>query len=136
MKKTVYFILGLILLGVAYLGWILPGIPFSIPAVFAAICFGKSNDRLHSWMTNHPKFGPFINNWSEKKVFPTKMKFMMLAVMSITLLFILVTTGNIKAVLYSGSFMAFGAIWGWRYPGSVEDYQRRVDNKRRIGWFK
>lgn len=69
-------------------------------------------------------------------MFPTKMKFMMLAVMAVTLLFIVATTGNIKAVLYSGSFMIFGAVWGWRYPGSVEEYQIRVANKRRIGWIK
>jgi len=136
MKKTFYFILGLILLGVAYIGWILPGIPFSIPAVFAAICFAKSNDRLHTWMVNHPKFGPFINNWSEKKVFPTKMKYMMLAVMAATLLFVALTTGNIKAVMYSGCFMVFGAVWGWRYPGSPEEYQRRVANNEKIGWIK
>jgi uncharacterized membrane protein YbaN (DUF454 family) len=136
MKKTLYFILGLVLLGVSYLGWILPGIPFSIPAVFAAICFAKSNDRLHKWMMNHPKFGPFVNNWSEKKVFPTKMKYVMLAVMAMTLLFIAISTGNVKAVVYSGLFMIFGATWGWRYPGSPEEYASRVAANRKIGWLK
>lgn len=136
MKKIFYFILGCILLFVAYLGWILPGIPFSIPAVFAAVCFAKSNDRLHNWMVNHPKFGPFINNWSDKKIFPKKMKYVMLIVMAITVTSIYITTGNLKAVLYSTCFMIFGAIWGWRYPSSEEEYHERVKSSKKIGWLK
>jgi uncharacterized membrane protein YbaN (DUF454 family) len=136
MKKTMYFVLGLLLLGVAYIGWILPGIPFSIPAVFAAICFAKSNDRLHNWMINHPKFGPFVNNWTEKKVFPQKMKFVMLGVMLLTVSSIYLTTGNLKAVAYSTMFMIFGAIWGWRYPGSAEEYDARIKAGKKIGWLK
>jgi uncharacterized membrane protein YbaN (DUF454 family) len=135
-KKILYFLSGYVLLIVAYLGWILPGIPFSIPAVFAAVCFAKSNDRLHSWMLNHPKFGPFINNWSDKKIFPIKMKYMMIGVMVITVASIYVTTGNLKAVLYSVCFMIFGASWGWRYPSSEEEYQERVKSGKKIGWIR
>lgn len=133
-KKALYFCAGLILLAIAYIGWIMPGIPFSIPAVFAAICFAKSNDKWHNWMTSHPKFGPFVNNWSDKKVFPTKMKYVMLAVMAVTVISIFISTGNIKAVMYSLLFMIFGAVWGWRYPGSAEEYDRRKAAGKRIGW--
>ncbi len=136
MKKTMYFVLGLLLLGVAYIGWILPGIPFSIPAVFAAICFAKSNDRLHQWMVNHPKFGPFVNNWNEKKVFPKKMKFVMLGVMALTLISLWVTTNNPRAVFFSTLFMIFGAIWGWRYPSTAEEYEARVAAGKKVGWLK
>ena len=135
MKKQLYFILGLLLLGLAYLGWILPGIPFSIPAVFAALCFAKSNDKWYSWITQHPKFGPFVTNWETKKVFPTKMKYMMLVVMSITLLSLYLTTHNLRAVFFSLLFMIFGAIWGWRYPGSIEEYEKRIHQNKKIGWL-
>ncbi len=40
-KKLAWGGLGFLSLGVAYVGVILPGIPFSIPAVFAAYCFAK-----------------------------------------------------------------------------------------------
>jgi len=137
MKKQLYLTLGFLLLGLAYIGWIIPGIPFSIPAVFAAICFAKSNDKLHKWMMNHKKFGPFVNNWETKKVFPTKMKYVMLFVMLLSLLFVFYSSnGNLKAVLYSGMFMIFGAVWGWRYPGSTEEYDNRVKLGKKIGWIK
>ena len=46
------------------------------------------------------------------------------------------TTGNVKAVLYSGIFMALVAIWAWRYPGSVEEHTRRVEAGERVAWLK
>jgi hypothetical protein len=28
------------------------------------------------------------------------------------------------------------AVWAWRYPGSVEEYNRRVKAKEKIAWLK
>ena len=36
----------------------------------------------------------------------------------------------------SGLFMMLCAVWAWRYPGSVEEWQRRVSNGLKVGWFK
>jgi hypothetical protein len=32
--------------------------------------------------------------------------------------------------------MTLVAIWAWRFPNSVEEWQRRKDNGEKIGWFK
>ena len=136
MKKAFWFTLGILLLAIAYAGLILPGIPWSTPAVGAAYCFAKSNDRFHAWIYNHKVFGPFLRNWSEKRVFPTKMKYMMLATMATTLLILWLTTGNLVAVTWSAGFMTLVAIWGWRYPGSVEEHEHRIKEGRHIAWLK
>lgn len=128
--------LGFLSLGMAYLGVILPGLPFSIFLVFAAYCFAKSSKRWYDWLYNHKYFGPFLTNWTQKKVFPTWAKYMMIAVMSSSLAFLWVTTGNIKAVAWSGGFMLLVAGWAWKYPGSVEEYQRRKDAGKKIAWIK
>ena len=135
-KKYLWMGLGFLSLGMAYLGVILPGLPFSIFLVFAAYCFAKSSKKWHDWLYNHKYFGPFLTNWTQKKVFPTWAKYMMIAVMSSSLAFLWFTTGNIKAVAWSGGFMALVAIWAWRYPGSVEEYQRRKDAGKKIAWIK
>jgi len=135
-KKMAWMGLGFLSLGVAYIGVVMPGIPFSIPAVFAAYCFAKSSDRMHTWLYNHKLFGPFLTNWETKKVFPLKAKYAMLGFMAFALILMWFTTGNIKAMLYSGSFMALGALWGWQYPSSPEEYDRRVKEGKRIGLFK
>lgn len=135
-KKALWYTLGMLSLGLAYIGFVTPGIPFSIFLVFSAYCFAKSSKKMHDWIYNHKHFGPFLTNWTQKRVFPTKMKYMMILVMSSTLVFTWFVSYNIKAVLFSGIFMALVAVWAWRYPGSVEEQERRIAAGKKIAWFR
>ena len=135
-KKYLYMALGFLCVGIAYIGFVVPGIPFSIFLVIAAWAFAKSSKRMHDWLYNHPWFGTFLTNWTYKKVFPTYGKYAMIAVMSSSLVFIWFTTGNIKAIAWSGGCMLLVAIWAWRYPGSVEEQERRVNAGKKIAWLK
>ena len=60
----------------------------------------------------------------------------MVIVMASTLAFTFYATGNLNAVLWSGAFMLGVAIWAWRYPGSVEEWQRRIDAGEKVAWLK
>jgi hypothetical protein len=60
--RGVYFVLGLICLGLAYLSF-LPGIPTFDFVILAAFFFSRSSDRFHSWLVNHPVFGRIINGY-------------------------------------------------------------------------
>lgn len=133
-KRFLWTVLGFLSLGMAYVGLITPGIPYSCFVVFAAYCFAKGNERMHRWIYNHKIFGPFLTNWGEKRVFPTKMKFFMLAMMS-TSLIIMSFTVPLRGVVYTGMFMFCVAVWAWRFPGSVEEHDKRISEGRRIGWF-
>ena len=135
-KKYLWMALGFLSLGMAYIGVIVPGIPFSIFLVFAAYCFAKSSPRMHAWIYNHKYFGPFLTNWTQKKVFPQKMKYAMVAVMSSSAALLWFSTGNIKATLWSAGFMALVAVWAWRFPGSVKDYNERMAHGKKIGWIR
>ena len=135
-RKTLWFIAGIIFLGIAFIGIYLPGLPWSTPTVLAAYCFAKSSKRMHDYLYNHRLFGPFLSGWTEKRIFPTKFKYFMLVTMSSSLAVLWFTTGNPKAVLGSGVFMLLVAIWGWRYPGSEEIYQQRKTAGKRIAWLK
>ena len=135
-KKHLYKALGFICVGLAYIGFITPGIPFSIFLVIAAWAFAKSSPKMEAWLYNHPWFGKFLTNWNKKRVFPTRGKYLMIAVMASTLAFTYWATGNLNAILWSGGFMVAVAIWAWRYPGSVEEWQRRKDAGERIAWLK
>jgi uncharacterized membrane protein YbaN (DUF454 family) len=91
---------------------------------------------MHRWIYNHPLFGPFLTNWGEKRVFPTKMKFFMLGMMSLSLILMTIGTVPLRGVVYTGIFMCIVAVWAWRFPGSVEEHQRRIDNGEKVGWLK
>ena len=134
MKKLFWNILGFLSLGMAYIGVITPGIPYSPFVVFSAYCFSKGSERMHKWLYNHKLFGPFLTNWSEKRVFPQKMKYFMLAMMT-TSLIIMSFTVPARGVVYTGIFMLFVAVWAWRYPSSVEEHDRRIEAGKKVGWF-
>ena len=135
LKKVLWTTLGLLSLGMAYVGVVTPGIPYSPFVVFAAYCFSKGSERLHKWIYNHKLFGPFLTNWGEKRVFPLKMKFFMLAMMSTSLLIMFFTGVPTRGIYYTGAFMACVAVWAWRYPSSVAEHDKRIEEGKKVGWF-
>jgi uncharacterized membrane protein YbaN (DUF454 family) len=135
MKKFLWKCLGFISLGMAYLGVITPGLPYSIFVVFAAYCFAKGSPKMHAWLYNHKLFGPFLTNWNERRVFPTRMKFFMLGMMTTSLIIMFFTGVKPIGVVSTAVFMAIVAVWAWRFPGSVAEYDKRIAEGRKIGWF-
>ena len=128
--------MGFVCLGLAYVGVIMPGFPYSIWIVAAAYCFSKGSERMHRWLYNHPLFGPFLTNWSEKRVFPTKMKYFMIGMMSTSLIIMYTTDIPINGIVYTGIFMLFVAVWAWRFPGSTAEFDRRKIAGEKVGWIK
>ena len=135
-KKAFWFTLGMICLGIAYIGVETPGIPWSTPTVGAAFCFAKSSDRWHNWIMNHKLFGPFLRGWAEKRVFPTYGKWAMVATMDVRLVRLWFTTYNWELVAGVGLGMLLCAVWALRYPSSEEEYERRKQAGEKIGWLK
>lgn len=135
-KKIIFFIIGWCCLILAYIGIVTPGIPFSIFLVGAAYFFARSSKKMEDWIYNHKVFGPFLINWENKRIFPKKAKYMMILVMSSSLLFLWLTTENIKAVAWSGGFMFLVACWAWRFPGSLDEYFDRKGKGEKIGWTR
>jgi uncharacterized membrane protein YbaN (DUF454 family) len=134
-KKFLWKVLGFLSLGMAYVGLVTPGIPYSCFIVFAAYCFAKGSPVMHAWLYNHKIFGPFLINWNTKRVFPTKMKFFMLVMMSSSLLIMWFTGVKPIGIASTACFMAVVAVWAWRWPGSVEEHEKRIAEGRKIGWF-
>ena len=127
--------MGFVCLGLAYIGIILPGFPYSIWVVCAAYCFSKGSERMHRWLYNHKLFGPFLTNWNEKRVFPQKMKYLMLGMMSLSLTIMFFTGVKLIGIISTAIFMGLVAIWAWRYPSSVAEHDRRITEGKKVGWF-
>ena len=135
-KKYLYQALGIICVGMAYIGFVVPGIPFSIFLVIAAWANAKSSPKMHKWLYNHPWFGKFLTEWTDHKVFPTKGKYGMVIVMASTLAVTYHITHNMNMLMWTSAFMVGVAVWAWRYPGSMEEHSRRVRDGERIAWLK
>ena len=123
MRKTFFFLAGWFCLIMAYIGVVTPGIPFSIFLVGAAYCFARSSKKMEDWIYNHRHFGPFLVNWENKRIFPQKAKYAMIAVMTSSVI-VMYFTVPLTAVIYSATFMVLVAIWAWRYPSSIDEWYR------------
>ena len=119
-KKHLWFTAGILFLGIAYIGVIVPGIPWSTPSLIAAYCFARSNKKFHDYMLNHKLFGPFITNWSDGRVYPNKIKWIMFICMDVSLVIMWFATQNWKAVAGMGLMFALILIWASRYPSTKE----------------
>ena len=135
-KKALWFTAGLIFLGIAYIGVIGPGIPWSTPSLIATYCFARSSKKFHDYMINHKLFGPFIANWNDGRVFPTKGKWFMFLSMDLSLVIMWFATNNWKAVAGMSIFFALCILWASRFPGSREEADRRKAAGEKFGWFK
>ena len=135
MKKWLWRALGLFFVGMAYIGAITPGIPTTFFALLAAWAFSKSSPKLDKWLHEHPLLGKYLNNWEQKRVYPNRGRVMMVVVMLISLI-TMVFTLPIKVPIYASITFLIIIIWAFRYPGSVEEYDRRISEGKKIGWRK
>jgi len=61
--RFLWLLSGWVSLSLGVVGIVLPLLPTTPFVLVAVYCFGRSSDRLHSWLINHPIFGPLIENW-------------------------------------------------------------------------
>ena len=77
MKKIILITIGWSCVGLAFVGTFVPGIPTTIFLIVALWAFAKSSKKFHSWLVNHKRFGPILQNWESHKVVPRKAKILM-----------------------------------------------------------
>lgn len=58
LKRAVYLVLGVLFLGLALVGIVVPGLPTTINAIIAGFFFARSSERFDNWLTSHPVLGP------------------------------------------------------------------------------
>lgn len=74
MARSLYLSLGLLCVILGIIGAILPLMPTTIFLIIAAYCFGRSSERLQSWLHRHPRFGPPILDWEREGAISRKGK--------------------------------------------------------------
>ncbi len=73
--KHIWFVLGGICLGLAFLGVLLPLLPTVPFLLLSTFFFAKSSDRVHDWLISHNIFGDMIKDWHEKGAIDKKAKY-------------------------------------------------------------
>ena len=91
LKRLVYCFLGLVCVGLGYLGAILPGLPVTPFLLAASFFFVRSSPRLHRWLRRSPWFGRLLHDWEEHRGIRLSVKItaacIIVAVVSISVIF-------------------------------------------------
>jgi uncharacterized membrane protein YbaN (DUF454 family) len=108
---------GLVFLGIAIVGVVLPVLPTTPFLLLAAACFARSSQRFYDWLLNHRSFGPLVREWREHRSIPWRTKLFAIALMSATLAASIAFF--VRNPYLQGSLAAFGlllATWLYRVP--------------------
>jgi hypothetical protein len=65
---------GLVLVGLAAIGVVVPGLPTTPLLLLPAAAFARSSPRLHAWLLANRVFGPLIREWQETRTVPLRAK--------------------------------------------------------------
>lgn len=72
--RIAWLSLGLVLVGIGFVGIFVPLLPTTDFLILAVPCFARSSPRLERWLLEHPRFGPAIRAWREGGVIPRHAK--------------------------------------------------------------
>tara|TARA_B110000914_G_C15439376_1_gene435340 strand:- start:312 stop:788 length:477 start_codon:yes stop_codon:yes gene_type:complete len=72
--KVLWVLLGSLLVVIAAIGIIIPGLPTTIFLILAAACYIRSSQKLYNWLIKNKSFGPYLKDYREGKGIPKKAK--------------------------------------------------------------
>lgn len=85
LRKGFYTVCGVLFVGLATLGIVLPLLPTTPFLLLAAACFFRSSDRLYQWLITHRWFGSYIRNYREHRALTLRTKIVTVGLLWATL---------------------------------------------------
>lgn len=121
MKRTILISLGLLCVGLGFVGVFVPGIPTTIFLIIALWAFTKSSEKLRHWLLNHKRFGPILNNWQEHKVVPRRAKILMVVLMSLAVVLFYYSLQNLYLTIGLIIVLVSVAIYVISLPSKISE---------------
>jgi uncharacterized membrane protein YbaN (DUF454 family) len=103
-----------VLLG--FVGIFVPGLPTVPFLLVAAWAGGKGWPALEAWLVNHPRHGPAIRRWRDRRAVPRRAKWAAGATMLVSLLLIWLSAAPPVLKIAMSVFLAAVWSWLWRRP--------------------
>jgi uncharacterized protein len=103
-----------VVLGMA--GVVLPGLPTVPFLLVAAWAGGRGWPRLETWLLEHPRHGPPIRRWRERRSVPRRAKWFASAMMVASTALVALSGAPLWVKIALPCTMAAVAAWLWRRP--------------------
>ena len=79
-----FAVLAYLFLGVALVGVVVPGLPTFPFLLLAGWAAARGSRRLHDWLYRHPRFGPELARWRDRRAITRRSKVLALALLALS----------------------------------------------------
>jgi uncharacterized membrane protein YbaN (DUF454 family) len=117
-KKWLLKVTGLVFVGLAILGVVLPILPTTPFLLVAATCFAKSSPRLQKKLLANKTFGPLIHEWQQHRSIPRKAKRVALLTIILSVVWSAYLLKNLLLTVLVFLLVLGPFIFLWRLPVS------------------
>jgi len=119
--RIILLSLGLLCVGLAFIGIFVPGIPTTPFLIVALWAFAQSSKKFHTWLLNHKRFGAILRNWESHKVVPKKAKILMVTLQISAVVMIQYSLNNIFITISLAVLLLCVAWYVISLPSKVPD---------------
>lgn len=113
-RRGVYLFGGIVVLVLAIIGFIVPGLPVTPLALLSAFLFAKSSESLYNWLINNRILGARIRNYQRQKGVTRKGKLSIILFMSVMVTissFIIISYIPIRILIISMGAVGVIVVW-------------------------
>ncbi|MEE9891286.1 MAG: YbaN family protein [Stenotrophomonas geniculata] len=114
--RWAWWLLAYVSLGTGIVGIFVPGLPTTVFILISAWAASRGSERLHSWLLQHPRFGPAIANWQAHGAVSRYGKWMATITMAVCAGIMLWCVPIAWVKWFSIGSMTVVAIWLWTRP--------------------
>jgi hypothetical protein len=114
-QRVLWAVAGALSLVTGIVGIFVPLLPTTPFVLLAAFCFSRGSARCERWMLEHPRFGPVVRDWRERRAVPLRAKqfaTVMMAAGSLWAAFMLPA----RVAWLPALVCTAVAVWLWRLP--------------------
>jgi uncharacterized membrane protein YbaN (DUF454 family) len=116
-SRTAFLVLGLLMIGIAFAGIVIPGLPSTGPILLAGYAFSKSSERFDRWLLDHRLFGLVVRSWRLHHGFTRRVKQFSLAGITATFgLSVYLTSWPLPVNIGFIAFAVLLSVWIWMRP--------------------
>ena len=112
MKRRLWTGAGLFFVGLGAVGAVLPLLPTVPFLLLALFCFARGNPVWEQRLLAHPRYGPMLLDWRQRRAIPRRAKWAALVAMAISVVVTGLTAGW-PWVLIPVAVMALSGTWIW-----------------------
>ncbi len=108
--RTTYLLIGHASLAMGFIGIFVPLLPTTPFVLLAAACYSRGSERFHTWLHEHPRFGPIISSWHEHGAIGLRSKIVATVTVAASVTYSTIRLNapwNVIAVLIGGAVLTF-----------------------------